>query len=66
MAFDLKKYWERRKKGLRGQGNTARTSVVIPVLSPNMEPYKHKEKALSKYAIRKNTKRARKAQKNAG
>lgn len=64
MVFDKKAYWDRRERKLRGQGNRTRTSIVTPTMVPTTEGYKTKEKKLSKYAIRKNTKRARKAQVN--
>jgi hypothetical protein len=58
MPFDKEEYRKRRKEGLRGQGDPLKPdNTISPVVTPSTKP-------VSKKAIRKNTKRARKANKN--
>jgi len=63
MAFDKEEYWDNRKKGLRGQGHTVKTKFVSKFPDYSSDAYEPKEKPLSRYAVRKNTKRARAAAK---
>lgn len=55
--FNKKEYWKNREAKKRGQGDKLQDAVGF---TPARE-YKPEPKKLSRYAIRKNTKRARKA-----
>lgn len=61
MTINKEEYWKNRAKGLRGQGQRVRTSQLTGFAYADYTgPYKPSTKPLSRYAIRKNTKRARK------
>lgn len=59
--FDKDDYSKRRKKGLRGQGEIARVSHIGKDYGGKSHVNPTSEKLPGKYALRKNTKRARKA-----
>jgi hypothetical protein len=59
MVFSKERYWGLRGNGLRGQGPTTRESHPVRRLYSS-EQNPGVNKPLSRYAIRKNTKRARK------
>lgn len=61
MAFDKEQYWKNRKKGLRGQGPVYREHHLgRDWRLTNWLPHPTKtEKKPGRYALRKNTKRAR-------
>lgn len=60
MTFDKKTYRANRELGLRGQGNTVKESSIDRYGNGN-HVTTPSTKQVGKYALRKNTKRARKA-----
>lgn len=58
MAFDKEAYWENRKAGIRGQGVIPEPEHIERETDENGQWISNKQPG--KYALRKNTKRARK------
>lgn len=59
MSFDKKEYWDNRSKGVRGQGHTVKPAHTTRRYGYGTHVTSPSKKPLGRYAIRKNTKRAR-------